>query len=157
MEAERWARQEAARARATAEELLAQVAATAPPASATATGKGTGLWAALGVSHAVFHANDVKELVVEFTIVNDGPRPIDPGIAGSRIVVNGKELPDSARILGNGPRDARFTSLPPGDHLRFTSRLGDQFQAPGTYHVSWRGDAFRAPLVSFRVLPARTP
>ncbi len=130
------------------------ISSSRPAISAPAAGKAPGLWAALGVNHSVFPADQVKDLVIEFTIVNDGDRPVDPGIAGSRIIVNGNELRDSALILGKGPRDARFTSLPPGDHIRFTSKLGDLFQAPGTYHVTWRGDLFLAPEVSFRVLPS---
>jgi len=158
---------EAARAQATAQKLLAQAASgqagaeavntTAPSASSPVAGKTAGLWAALSVNHSAFAADEMKDLKIEFTIVNDGTRPIEPGIAGSRIIINGQELGDSAGILGNGPRDARFTALPPGSHLRFALRLSDHFQAPGTYRVSWRGEGFRAPEISFRVLPARAP
>jgi hypothetical protein len=115
--------------------------------------KGGGLWAALGVNHVVFRRGEVKRLNVEFTLVNDGEVTIDPKIAESRIVVNGKELADSGLILGNGPRDARFTALPPGDHLQFGYALGDDFQEPGLYRVSWRGASFQSPEVVFRVLP----
>jgi hypothetical protein len=116
----------------------------------------SGLSAALNVNHSVFTFDDVKDLVVEFTIVNDGPQTIDPGIAGSRLIINGKEIEDSGLLLGNGPRDARFTALPPGDLIRFTTRLGDQFQVPGTYHISWRGSQFRTLEIPIRVLPVRS-
>jgi hypothetical protein len=94
----------------------------------------------------------VEWLIVEFTLVNDGEATIDPKIGASRIVVNGTELEDSGLILGNGPRDARFDALPPGDNLRFVYALGDHFKEPGVYRVSWQGASFRSPEVEFRVL-----
>jgi hypothetical protein len=115
-----------------------------------------GLWVALGVNHVVFRRGDAKGLDVEFSLVNDSEETIDPKIAESRIVVNGKELVDSGLILGNGPRDARFAALPPGEHLQFGYSLGDYFKEPGVYRVSWRGANFRSPEVVFRVLPEKT-
>jgi hypothetical protein len=116
---------------------------------------GVGLWAALGVNHVVFRRGEVEGLNVEFTLVNDGEATIDPKIGESRIVVEGKELADSGLILGNGPRDARFAALPPGQCLRFSYSLGDYFKEPGIYRVSWRGANSRSPEVVFRVLPEK--
>ena len=109
------------------------------------------------MNHAVFLRGEEAGLSVEFTLVNDGEAEIDPKIGESRIVVNGKELADSGLILGNGPRDARFAALPPGEHLRFGYALGDHFQEPGIYRVSWRGANFRSPEVVFRVLAKDAP
>ena len=116
------------------------------------TPKTGGLWAALTANHAVFRRGETNGLNVEFTLVNDGGVTVDPKIGESRIVVNGEELADSGLILGNGPRDARFAALPPGDYLRFSYALGDHFKEPGVYRVSWRGADFRSPEVVFRVL-----
>ena len=107
------------------------------------------------MNHAVFRHGDAKGLTIEFTLVNDGEAIIDPRIGESRIVVNGDELTDSGLKLGDGPRDARFAALPPGDHLRFGYVLGDHFKEPGVYRVSWRGANFRSPEVVFRVLPEK--
>ena len=85
-----------------------------PEAGTTAEDRG-GLWAALAVNHAAFRRGEAKGLYVEFTLVNDGDAPVDPKVGESRIVVDGVELADSGLILGNGPRDARFAALPPGD------------------------------------------
>jgi hypothetical protein len=115
-----------------------------------------GLWAAIGVAHAVFRRGEVKGLNVEFTLVNDGTATIDPRIAESRIVVNGMELADSGLILGSGPRDARFAALPPGEHLRLGCTLGDRLAEPGIYRLSWRGKNFQSPEVVFRVVPDKT-
>ena len=135
-----WAQE--ARARRIADRFAGAIP---PGATGPAAGKSPGLWAALSVSHAVFAANEAKELVLEFTIVNDGSQPIDPEIDRSRIIINGKELEESGLILGNGPRDARFTSLPPGDSIRFTSRLGHLFKVSGTYRASCEVKRSRRP------------
>ena len=116
-----------------------------------------GLWAALSVNHSVFAADEVKDLVVEFTIVNDGLQPIDPGIAGSRLMINGKELRDSTPFLAMVPAMPASPPCRPAIISGSRPDSGDHFQAPGTYRVSWRGDAFQAPEISFRVLPARVP
>ena len=114
------------------------------------------LWAALSVSRPVFRAGSTKELLIHFTLVNDGVKPIDPKIESSKIIINGEELENSALILGNGPRDARWNALPPGDMLEFTYALEDYFKKPGIYRVSWKGDNFEAPTIVFRVMPYKT-
>ena len=87
-------------------------------------------------------------------MVNDSDKTIDPKIAESRIVINGEVLADSARILTNGPRDTRYGALSPGDLLRFVFALGDHFERPGVYRVSWWVEGFKSPEVVFRVLPS---
>jgi hypothetical protein len=163
LEAEQMARAQAERARYAilVQSAQAQFTSKAPdpadqPDEGLSAPKRGGLWAALGVNHVVFRRGEVKELNLEFTLVNDGEATIDPKIAESRIVVNGQELADSGFILGNGPRDARFAALPPGDHLQFGYALGDYFKEPGLYRVSWRGTNFRSPEVAVRVLPDKT-
>jgi hypothetical protein len=164
MEAEQRARVEAEKARYAAQVQAAQAQfvsrATAVPSDHPKEGSSdpnrAGLWAALGVNHVVFRRGELKGLTIEFTLVNDGEVTIDPKIVESRIVVQGKELADSALFLGNGPRDARFAALPPGEHLSFAYSLGDHFKEPGIYRVSWRGANFRSPEVVFRVLPNKT-
>jgi hypothetical protein len=162
LEAELMARQQAERARYAAQVQSAQalfVSKAADPSDHPEEGlpapKANGIWAALGVNRVVFRQSEVKGLTIEFTLVNDGEATIDPKIGESRIVVQGKELADSGLIMGNGPRDARFTALPPGEHLSFSYSLGDHFKEPGIYRVSWRGANFRSPEVVFRVLPEK--
>ena len=158
--AERMARAEAERARyvAQAHAAQAQLGVEAagplarPEAKATAGDRG-GLWAALAVNHAAFRRGEAEGLYVEFTLVNDGRATIDPKVGESRIVVDDVELADSALILGNGPRDARFAALPPGGHVRCGCALGDHFREPGVHRVSWRGPNFQSPEVVVRVLP----
>src|SRR4051812_4594898 len=160
LEAERMARTEAERSRYVAQVQAAQAQlgeeaagpSARPEAGSTVANRG-GLWAALAVNHAAFRRGEAEGLYVEFTLVNDGEATVDPKLGESRIVVDGAELADSGLILGNGPRDARFTALRPGKQLRFGHALGDHFREPGIYRVSWRGAGFRSPEVVVRVLP----
>jgi RNA polymerase sigma factor (sigma-70 family) len=110
------------------------------------------LWAGLSVNQPIFREGDINLLQLTFTLVNDGDKVIDPKITSSKIVVNGNALPDSAFIFGNGPRDARFAALPPGDYLLFGSGLGSRFKKPGVYRVYWEGNGFRSAEIVFRVL-----
>jgi hypothetical protein len=110
------------------------------------------LWAGLSINQPVFREGGTELLQFTFSMVNDGDKVIDPKITASKIVVNGKPLPDSAHIFGNGPRDDRFTALPPGDFLLFGAGLGSRFKKPGVYRVYWEGEGFRSPEVVFRVL-----
>jgi len=114
------------------------------------------LWASLSVSRPLFHAGRTKELLIYFTLVNDGSRTIDPKIESSKIIINGVELGDSGFILSNGPRDKRWRALPPGDSLEFTYALEDYFKEPGVYRVSWKGENFETPTIAFRVMPYKT-
>ena len=111
------------------------------------------LWGALSVNHAVFKQGQTKDLRIEFTLVNDGDKAIDPKIAESRIVINGKEVVDPGLILGSDHKDVRFNALPPGDHLQFGLVLGDRFKEPGIYRVSWKGTGFQSPEIMLRILP----
>jgi hypothetical protein len=93
-----------------------------------------------------------KDLRIEFTLVNDGDKEIDPSIADSRIVINGKELSDSGLILSSVQKGARFKALSPGESLQFDCLLGDQFREPGTYRISWKGAGFESPEIMLRTL-----
>lgn len=113
------------------------------------------LWASLSVSRPLFHAGWTKELLVYFTLVNDGSETIDPKIESSKIIINGVEVKDSGFIFGNGPRDKRWRALPPGDSLEFTYALEKYFKEPGIYRVSWKGEHFETPTIVFRVMPSK--
>jgi type II secretory pathway pseudopilin PulG len=114
------------------------------------------LWAGLTINHPIFRADQTKDVKIEFTLVNDGDKVIDPKIPESRIVINGKELGDSGLILRSVPREARSQALSPGATLQFDCPLGDHFKEPGIYRVSWRGAGFQSPEIVIRILPEET-
>ena len=113
------------------------------------------LWAALGVNRPFVTQGQTKDLRIDFTLVNDADTVIDPRIAESHIVINGKELADSDVILGNAPKDSRLSALPPGDHLQFGFALGEFFNEPGIYRVSWKGTGFQSPEIVIRIMPEK--
>jgi hypothetical protein len=100
---------------------------------------GAKIWAAISVNQPVFVGGWTANLQINFTLVNDGATTINPEIGSSEIIVNGKTWADSSLIFGNGPRDHRFTELPPKDYLLFGYALGERFNEPGIYKVSWKG------------------
>ena len=107
----------------------------------------------MSVNHAIFKAGQTKDLRIEFTLVNDGDKVIDPKIPESQIVINGKELTDSGLIFSSVQKGTRFKALSPGDSLQFSLSLVDQFKEPGIYRVSWKGAGFRSPEIVLRILP----
>ena len=161
VEALRLERIHAELARALADERAAALARSAQAALAaaklgTADQKKVGsLWAGLSVNHPIFKAGQTKDLRIEFTLVNDGDKPIDPKIADSRIVINGKELADSGLILSSVQKGSRSEALSPGENLQFDCLLGDRFKEPGTYRVFWKGSGFQSSEIVLRVLPDR--
>jgi hypothetical protein len=113
------------------------------------------LWAALSVNHPAFTQGQTKDLSIEFTLVNDGAKAIEPKIAESQIVINGKELAGSGLILSGGLKDTQVRALSAGDNLRFAVGLKDHFAEPGTYRVSWKGTNFQSPEILLRILPEK--
>lgn len=114
------------------------------------------LWAGLTVTSPATAADAVaeaKSFMVSFALVNDGEDKIDPEIAASRFLVNGKELKSWDFTIANGPRDQRFTSLAPGQSLQFGYAMGQHFSEPGIYKIQWKGKSFESQMVEFRVLP----
>jgi hypothetical protein len=153
---------EEARAQALLASDLAQARSTQAALVATKVGtidqtKAGSLWAGLNASHAIFKAGQTKDLRIEFTLVNDGDKVIDPKIADSRIVINGKERTDSGLIFSSVEKGGRFRALSPGESLQFDCQLGDRFKEPGTYRISWKGADFRSPEIVLRILPEKAP
>jgi hypothetical protein len=147
------ARAQAARATDLARMQSAQAALTASKLVTADMKKAGSLWAGLSVNHPVFRAGQTKDLRIEFTLVNDGDKVIAPKIPESRIVINGKDLSDSAMILSSVEEGAHSDALSPGESLQFDRLLGDQFKQPGVYRVSWKGAGFQSSEIVLRILP----
>jgi hypothetical protein len=153
--AEKIAMEQAEKARYLAHVRSAQAALVTAKLGTADQPKIESLWAALSVNHPIFRAGQTKDLRIEFSLVNDGDKVIDPKIPESRIIVNGEELADSGLIIGNGPKAARFKALSPGDSLQLSLLLGDHLKAPGTYRVSWKGDGFQSSEIVLRIVPEK--
>ena len=146
------ARDQALQARYLAQMRSAPTAVVAATPGTTDQFKAGSLWAGLSVNHAIFKAGQTKDLIIEFTLVNDGDQVIDPKIADSRIVINGKECTDSGMIFSGVEKGPRFKAVSPGDSLQFSLSLIEQFREPGTYRLSWTSAEFRSPEIVLRIL-----
>ena len=111
-----------------------------------------GLWAALTVPEPVVSMDQVHDLSVNFALINDSGKPLDPEVSTWVLFINGEPCLDSALIFGNGPRDQRWQSLPAGERLDFRYRLGDYFKKAGTYTIWWHGEGFESDPLMFRVI-----
>ena len=147
------ARDEALRARFLAQASSAQAALNAAKLRPTTKAMTGNLWAALTVNHSTFKQAQTKDLRIEFSLVNDGDKVIDPKITESHIVINGKELVESGSVFGSVPKDVGIKPLAPGEGLQFSVLLGDHFKEPGIYQVSWKGVSFQSSEIVFRILP----
>jgi hypothetical protein len=73
-----------------------------------------------------------------FSLTNVSASAINPLVTESSLRVNGKELASWPFTIANGPRDDRWESLPPGDHLEFCYAMGaPPFTSHGVYDVVW--------------------
>src|SRR5205823_12531714 len=110
----------------------------------------TKLWAAISVNQPVVLAKGtMTELFVSIAIVNDGDKTVDPEIGSSHLFVNGKEWKNWAFSVGQGPRDDRFTALPPRNYVGKTFDFAEHCTKPGIYRLLWKGRGFQAPEVVF--------
>jgi hypothetical protein len=147
------ARDQAVQARELAQIRSAQAALKAAKLGSTNQPRTGSLWAALSVNHPIFKAGKTKDLRIEFSLVNDGANVIDPRIAESGIVINGKEITEPGSVFGSASKDPPFKALSSGESLQFGVLLGEHFKEPGTYRVSWKGASFQSPEIVLRILP----
>jgi hypothetical protein len=142
--------------RAAALARFTQAALSAPKQGGTIQPNAGNLWAALSINHPIFKAGQIKDLRIEFSLVNDGDDVIDPNIAESHIVINGKEFTETGLVFGSVPKHVRIKTLAPGESLQFDVLLGDHFKEPGIYRVSWKGSDFQSSEVVLRILAEKT-
>jgi hypothetical protein len=114
----------------------------------------TKLWAGVSVKHLVYRPGAQQgPFIINFAVVNDSDKAIDPELESSQLLVNGKELEGWSFTMKNGPRDDRWNALPPGDYDFFSVNMTRHFKAPGLYRVAWKGKQFQATAIEFRILP----
>jgi|ERR1700736_3867419 hypothetical protein len=93
-------------------------------------------------------------VLLMFVLLNDGEFPIDVEGRAWKLVINGKELPESGWIFGNGPAPVGgWDALKPGDSYHFgkSLRISDYFPRHGKYGVSWRGKAFQSSEINVEI------
>jgi hypothetical protein len=113
------------------------------------------LWAAISIQPSILWRSETEGLMVWFSVVNDGPTPVDPEIGSAHLVINGVEIDHWVwdDVVGNGPAHPYEHEIPPGQPLEIIRGFGRYFTKPGVYTVGWWGENFRAQDITIRVLP----
>lgn len=114
---------------------------------------GKSLVAKLELSQSSPTVETVPDMFVKFSLKNHGKVSVDPALAQTELVIDGKPFEQSAQLFGNGPRDARFTGLPAGDTIDFSYAIGYYFRRAGEHTLLWRGQGFEPVQIKFRVAP----
>jgi hypothetical protein len=115
------------------------------------------LLAHISLSAPAFTVETVPDLQVHFSLKNTGKKIVNPNITASELVIDGQAYKESAFLFGNGPRDSRFSNLPPGDKIEFAYPLGHLFQQPGEHVLSWRGKNFNTVKQKVKVTRETNP
>ena len=116
------------------------------------------VWAGISVNQAIFRQEELEDqgaLLIKFALVNDSDKTTATDVDSWRIMVNGKQMSErnTSLMFGNGSR--MEDTLPPGGHAQVAKAMGVYFKEPGTYKVSWKGQNFASPEITFRVLPRK--
>jgi hypothetical protein len=115
------------------------------------------VWAGISVNQPVFGNDSPRRVLIDIALVNDSDKTMDVerDLDSSQLIVNGKEWKDWDVTIANGPRDDRIRALAPGEDISIRFDLHDLFKSPGIYKVTWKGKAFEAKEIEFRVLPKK--
>lgn len=89
-----------------------------------------------------------------FVVENVGTTSVDPQLERSSVLlVNGKPAKDWDITIGNGPRDARWTALPPHDRLQFGYAFGNSlFDKVGDYTFIFSVGSVSSPPFTLHVV-----
>ncbi len=112
-----------------------------------------GLVAKIGLSQSDPTVETVPEMFVKFSLKNPGKVSVNPALTQTELVIDGKPFEQSAQLFGNGPRDARFSSLPAGETIDFSYAIGYYFRKAGEHTLVWRGPGFEPVQIKFWVAP----
>ena len=96
--------------------------------------------------------------MVSLILLNDSDTPQDATPGLWKLVVDGKELDDSAVIFGNGPvPTGGWKTLNPGEaaELRKDLEADRYFAAARDYKLSWKGEGFQSPTITVTVPTSR--
>lgn len=90
---------------------------------------------------------------VGLTAVNRGSSTIDPKLHESVLTVNDARAYAWDLSIQNGPRDAKWSALPPAERIEIEWPLGEAlFEQPGDYHLVLKLDGQESS-VAVRVSP----
>ena len=96
-------------------------------------------------------------VMVSFVLLNDGDTSAESSPGSWKLVIDGKELNDSAMIFGNGPGPVNgWRTLNPGETAEFGKELEaiEYFPDGRDHKISWHGTGFQSPTITVKI-PAK--
>jgi hypothetical protein len=144
---------------------LALLGCAAPPAASQPKGEtkypaeGAAKGPPIEIQLAAMPASTLRDdqldtFQLEFVVRNLGSATIDPMLGTSVLRVDGAPVKDWDITINNGPRDKRWTALPPSDSLRFGYAMrGSLFHGPGRYSVVLEAAGATSSPLLIQVLP----
>jgi hypothetical protein len=89
---------------------------------------------------------DLEGLTVHAVVVNRGNEPVDTELFRSTLLVDGRRNPSWGFAIGNGARDVKERSLPPGERVIAKRVMGRGLvSAPGEHEVVLEVRGVRSP------------
>ena len=89
----------------------------------------------LSVSPDELDARD-SELEIQVAVQNEGDGPVDSGIRGSKLLVDGTPSMSWSLAISNGTGDARERELPPGERIHARRMMtGALLGGPGPHEL----------------------
>jgi hypothetical protein len=101
-----------------------------------------------------FFTGGDNRLRLHLTLLNRSPEVRAPDIKNSKLLVNGRELPESELLYEAAGGNAFLHGLPPGRRLRIVYLMKTRFKGAGAYDLVWKGEGFESYPVRIIV---RTP
>ncbi len=105
-----------------------------------------------GITAEMAQGYEEPSVIVTFVLLNDTEALLNPAAEPWKILIDGKEVPDSGFILGNGPMPTDgYAKLAPGASFTFSKALSiaKYFPERREYTISWQGKDFRSPTITF--------
>ena len=89
----------------------------------------------LTISSTFIYYSKRKDFKISVSAINQSNKAYDPDLYLTMLVVNGKESEVWRHAIGNGRRESKWYSLPPGETTSMSwSTMGEQlFPEPGEY------------------------
>lgn len=126
-----------------------------PQGAASSTVKCAGLHA--GITASFTQGYETPGVLVSFLLLNDSDSDLAASPESWKLIVDGKVLPDSGYLFGNGPQPSEgYATLRSGATFQFAKALpiSKYFPEKREYKISWAGKNFQSPTVLIPI-PAR--
>jgi len=119
---------------------LALAGCSAPPAAPSTPARSSTMSPTLDITLVADPGRlalaDRASFKIGFEAVNRGAAAIDPQLHDAVLAANGQRVYAWDLAIQNGPRDASWTQLAPGQSVAMSWPLGDaMFEKPGTYEL----------------------